>query len=589
MEKTSFINYPGAVAVSISEIIKTDAGFYLTAWNITGVLFILLLFFSVSLNFSISGFSKSRPGKIIGSSPAFLIFSGLALFILRLPTLALPEQNMDESQWIVNAATWLNGAVLWKDVNGFTSGPLLFAPLTIMYYLSDGLNYANIRLFGLLFTIIPSVVIIFLLFKKSFDHKIAALVTLPLVLFFSYSFSRDFISYESELIPMLLTCLCFYFFFSWKVKKNYYKIFLLGITLGLFPFAKLQAVPIAFSIFLCFSFELITAKEITSQKIIRHFLLLISAGIFPSLLLLFYLIKNNALTFFWNDYIIQNLYYAQSGLAYHISGFSKFLIPVIIAKETPEAAWFFGFMFMLILICSFVFFKNRNRISVSRKKETGYLLLVLVAAYFSVCMPGSYFYHYETLLIIPVLVFAGSLAANTFSFINEKPVFKKLFQASVILMTGTPMLLSLYFGNKGIDFVRSGGDFEISAVSKEISKYAIPNEKLAVWGWNNKIYVETELTQGTPGSNSFYETYTALNNNNEKLDAYINAIKKNQPVIFLDAALPVFAGFKIQNGLSHENFSALSQFISKNYTLVSIINQKKIYVLNEQLMKMGLL
>ena len=73
------------------------------------------------------------------------------------------------------------------------------------------------------------------------------------------------------------------------------------------------------------------------------------------------------------------------------------------------------------------------------------------------------------------------------------------------------------------------------------------------------------------------------------MENYIEELKFNKPVIFLDATQPTFIGFTNPESLGHDKFPVLNNFIKSNYTLVSEINKKKIYVLNDRLIRMGLL
>lgn len=589
MDNTPFINYPGKIAITIGDLIKFNPDLVYVSWQIISIVFTLVLCLIVYNNFSNKLFAEYRINKILKNPLLFLIISISGIIVLRLPNLILNEQNSDESQWIVNAATWLNGAVLWKDLSGFTGGPLLYIPLSVMYYAGDGLNYASIRLFGLIFCIIPSLIFVFLTLKQFINREYASLLTLPMILFYSFTNSKDFIAYESELIPQLFIAISCYFFVSWQLKKTKLTLFLLSIILGCFPYAKLQAVPIALSIVVCVFIEIYFSKNKTMKQKVFSGFYFITGGLLPSGILLIYILKNKIFTDFINDYIYQNLAYTNTGLTYHISGFSKLLIPALLAIRTPELMALICSTFFCLGLCFFVLIKNRKEIFSSDKRRITYFIFITIASYFSVCIPGSYFYHYNTLLIIPLVILNGFMAGIAFHLIKENNSFEKFTITTLVLFSLTPLMVSLYNGNRGIDFIRNSGNYELSAVAKEISKYSIPNEKLAVWGWNNKFYVETGLTQGTIGANSFNEAKSSLQHDNSNLEKYISGLIKNQPVIFLDASKPVFKGFINQERLSHENFSLLNDFIKSNYTFINEINHKKIYVLNERLIRMGLL
>ena len=478
MDTTPYINYPGKIAITISDLINTNPDLILVNWQITSIIFVMVLCLIVYSNFSDKLFSTYRFKKILCSPFFFLIISISGIIILRLPNLILKEQNSDESQWIVNAATWLNGAVLWKDLSGFTGGPILYIPLSIMYYAGDGLNYASIRFFGLLFCIVPSLIFVYLTLKKLINKEYASLLSLPLILFYSFSNSKDFIAYESELIPMLFIAISCYLFISWQLNKTFLKFILLAFILGCFPYAKLQAVPIAFSLVICVLIEICISKNSSLKQKLFSSIQFISVGLLPSVILLFYILKNKTFTDFTTDYIIQNLSYTNTGLDYHITGFSKLLIPAILIIKTPELLSLIGTILIFLCMCFMVLLLNRNKILSVDKRRISFFLFIVLVSYLSVCLPGSYFYHYNTLIIIPLVIFTGIIAGIAFQFIKEISSAKKITFFTLLLFALTPLLVSLYYGNRGIDFISNSGNYELSDVAKEISKYAMPNEKL---------------------------------------------------------------------------------------------------------------
>ncbi len=586
MENHHYINYPGSIAEAIFNSIKINPTAFNIGWNLSLCLLVILMSVTVYNNFKEIFRANSLINRILKSPFFFISLSLVGVFILRLPNLVLKEQNPDESQWIANAATFLNGGVLWKNVNGFTGGPLLYAPLSLMCYISDGLNYASIRLFGLLFCILPSLLFAYLTFKQVFNSAIASLLLLPLILFFLFEINHDTIAYNSEMVPMLLTAVSLYFIFLIQKKSSISKIFLTGIAIGLFPYAKLQAVPIALVISVILLIEILFFQNKSSKQKTISILSFVVGGFIPSALILFYLLHYNSFPNFISRYLFQNIYYASTGLTSHVTGIIKYLIVATIAIQTIEFLWFFIAVGILILISSVFIFRNKSRIEKSARRNLIYLFAVTVISYLSICFPGNDFTHYEFLLVIPLFVFSGMMIGTALPLVIESFSFSKTFPTYCLLTVIVPVTLIMYSGNKGIKFIRNGGNYELSVEAKEIRKYSSPNEKLAIWGWANKYYVETSLTQGTSGVNSFYEATAALNGDNSFLEKYISELEMNKPAIFLDVSLSRFQGIKKQEGLSHENFPLLNNYINKHYQLVAEINQRKIYVLKERLTAM---
>lgn len=589
MNQIKFIDYPGKIAVSIFNFLSEDSSFSIIGFQLSYLFFVLVLSLLIYLKFLNSVRNYSGIKKILCSPILFLTVSGIGVILLRIPNLVLRELNSDESQWIVNAATYYNGAVLWKDVSGFTGGPLIYLPLSLINHFGIELSYASIRMFGVIAYIIPIILFTYFTFRNLFNETYSSVFTLPIILFFSLSISNDFIAFNSELVSMVLIALSCFLFISFIKGNSILKLIILGLILGCFPYAKLQAVPIGLIIALLSVTEIFFFEAPSKTKKVFSVFIFIIAGMLPSLTFLVYLLNNDALNIFIDDYILQNILYTNNGLASHIDGLAKFNLVLILSSHTIETIWLFIVCMIVILFSSLQLFKTRSKIELQNFRVLIYLFLILVFSYISVCFPGNIFEHYQLLLIVPLIIFTG------FIFGTSLPLSKSIFSTNKQLITFVlvsvfiPLAITLYKGNKGINFIAAKGNYQISSVSKEILKYTMPNERLAVWGWNHKFYIETGLIQGTRHANSYIEVYQYLRKQSIYLENYIEELKFNKPVIFLDATQPTFIGFTNPENLGHDKFPVLNNFIKSNYTLVSEINQKKIYVLNDRLIRMGLL
>ncbi len=578
MEKSPYISYPGNIATVLNDAILFNPDCSAAATLLLSVLFTFFLVFIVYKNFADANFIKPGFKKTISSPALFIIVAAIGIFLFRLSTLVSGEQNMDESQWIVNAASWLNGAIIWKEVSGFSGGPLVFIPLSVMYYLGDGLNYASIRLFGILLYVIPSFVFVFLTLKSLVGKNVASLLSIPLILFFCFAYSPDFIAYNSEWLLMLLISVSAYLFFSSKNKLSNNKLLILALILGCFPYAKLQAVPIAFAISFCAILEFIYFSNKSNRYKFIFATKFISFALLPSLCLLIYLYSNGIFLDFYSDYILQNLNYANSGLAYQVQGVHKFLIPVHLIFESADALLFF----VSIPVFSFAiyFFRKSNSPLISLNRNSLYLFLIFLSAYFSASVPGLFFTHYLNLIVIPFLLFIACLFSSS-SVVAISSFPTRLKNIIILFLISITSFFYSFFGTKK-DFGNTD-NFQLGKLATEIKKYSTPNDKLSVWGWNHKIYVETGLTQATKHANTYYEVQEALIGNTQLLNLYLAELYKNKPTIIVDASKPHFFGFEKQTGLSIENFLSLHQFVLNHYKLVSTINEKNIYVLKEKL------
>lgn len=116
----------------------------------------------------------------------------------------------------------------------------------IIKILGGNINYFTLRLFLLLFCCVPTVIFSFQAFKKYATPSLAVALTAPLVIGFALLNDTDLVSFDSTYIPMVVLALAYYLLFSIGYLKNKVQgAVALGFVLGLFPFIKLQAVPVA--------------------------------------------------------------------------------------------------------------------------------------------------------------------------------------------------------------------------------------------------------------------------------------------------------------------------------------------------------
>src|SRR6202011_1349505 len=81
--------------------------------------------------------------------------------------------------------------------------------------------------------------------RRLSDDSIAILATAPAFIFWSAAAHTDFVHYSSEQLPIFLLAVAFYLFVrSFEGERFRYPVGA-GLVLGLVPFAKLQAAPIA--------------------------------------------------------------------------------------------------------------------------------------------------------------------------------------------------------------------------------------------------------------------------------------------------------------------------------------------------------
>jgi hypothetical protein len=577
------IDYPGNICLGVDRVISLNPIWFRYGWQF---LFASLTAFLLGSTL----YKKAFPEKVAAhnrkwlfSSALFVVVVCLGVLILRIPNLVFPERNPEESQWIVSAASYFQGAVMWKTLGGDTSGPLVFIPLNIMVFFG-GLNYASIRLFGLLFCVLPSFYFTWKTLRLLYGEIAARLSLILLFIFFSSMNLYDFIAYNGEHVPMVLTTAGAWFYFSYVKHRSMSlsKMMLLGIVLGLFPYAKLQAVPIGFVIGLLTIF-LIVSSEIATRKKGKYLAMLVTGALVPTFLVIGYLAVHECWSSFFDSYIHQNLQYVDSGLLGKASsGLGKFALLPLMVLENRDFLFFIICPLSLIVVMIAAVWKSGFLKNLFCEKNFIASALILVAAYVSVNMPGNKFIHYTVLFIFPFILLVGILIGHL---LDKEIHLGKKYGMSYIL--SAYLFYSAYVLVRpahGFEYISKGTGYQISDASKAIKKYAFTNEQMSIWGWAAFYFVETGLVLGNQHPTPYYALMGSADNN-QHLSKYVNELKTNQPVIFLDATSKDGFIFNNPSKYKHENYPELHTLITKYYTGIGEFQGNRVYVLRERFLQ----
>ncbi len=588
------ISYPGDLHYFITDLLFRLGKYGNLVWAGSGSFFVSLLILLALSNFYSDRYqSGDHLSKYFYSETFFLLMVFLSILILRLPNLILPELNPDESERIVNAATLFKDFRCWLSVDGATIGPLASAPLTLINIFGGRLNYATARLLGLFFCVIPSVVFIYLAFKCFFKEEISRIIILPLVICMSFVNTWDILAYNSEHMPMMMIAMSIFLFckgITISKRRQPVYLFLLGLTLGFIPYAKLQSAPIALSMAVFCGIDLFLAYK-DKKRAARPLAIFVIGGLLPSVLVFFYLLLVGIFEDFWQSYILSNLAYAQTGLLKaQAIWFNRFSILPFLVWKTRDTKFYFISLFISALGSSFVLFRWRSSLTSIDFRLASLSLALVLASYYSIIQPGNLFLHYQILFIIPALFLSGTLIG----ILNERPKWdirlqRILLIGFVSITTIFPAFYALSKGSCGIwtvngyrRYLKEHG-FERtynfmnkkSDTAKTISEFAKPNERMAIWGWMNAFYVETGLIQGTRESQSLRQICRGKQQD-YYLKRYVSDILKNKPMVFVDAVGPKSFYFR-DSAQRYENFPVVKAIIDSHYGFVTEVDGVRIY------------
>jgi virulence-associated protein VapD len=117
-------------------------------------------------------------------------------------------------------------------------------------------------------------------------------------------------------------------------------------------------------------------------------------------------------------------------------------------------------------------------------------------------------------------------------------------------------------------------------VSRKISEFAQPGEKMSIWGFANRYYVETGLLQGAREATPFYQIVDGTQQD-YYLNRYLDDLKRNKPTLFVDATGR--NSIYLQDlKYRHENYMQIKNFVTKHYELVASIEDVRIFRIRKQ-------
>lgn len=503
--------------------------------------------------------------------PVYLYLGGAIglLVVMRLPAIALNrELNADESQMLSHALTLYLDPVYWRSVDGTTIGPLDNYLLVIPRLLGFQIDYTAGRIMGL-WCSIGSLLFFFYALNRWFGQTIARIGLLVPLLFLAFTQDPDFVHYSSEQLPVFLLSICLALLadLSGTETLSGWRTFWLGLVAGMVPFAKLQATPqagllVLFALYLTYQYYRQTRKG-------KPLLLLILGGITFPLLVFAWIIGNGVFQDFIDFYILGNAVYAGGG------GFAD--IPTQFGKLvllSPDFTALLVAVALLTIMGAFVRPETSSDASANRLFVSVVILGYGLAAIYAVTKSGNLFVHYLNFCIYPLGLAAALGLQNCRHYKFLLPVAPLL----VLGWFGVQDALS-FFRNRQLNTLVSENatSLPVSPVVGALKPFTTPTDRMVVWGWQCKYYVEAQLPQGTAENHSercifqhpLREVYRRR---------FINDLKRNRPVVFLDAVGKNSLWVQNVATQGHESFPELAGYIAKNYQLMGNFDGTRLYI-----------
>ena len=508
--------------------------------------------------------------------PRALWIDAILLFIFllawRWPYLLVADEfNPDEGMQIAGAITLAHDPVFWRSVDGTTSGPLNFYILLPLRWLSLPLDYFTARLAGLIF-IWGSLFACLRTLTRFFTPGVAWLGVMPVAALFATATNTDLIHYSTEHLSMLILAVAI-MLLAGRNPGDMSRLWVAGCLAGSLPLAKLQTVPISVTLLCwCLGQALVETGQATSLRLRRVVSLGLAAAA-PCLLMLTMLTLAGQTDAAVRRYFLHNLFYVSntSSLADAMGDMSKLAMadgrfPLLLATS------------LVGLIAAVLYFSLR------RVRPTALLIIggwLTFAALVAILTPRRGFLHYLLLLPVPLTVFLGAVIGTWWE--NLRAPRSRLLLATVFLFTSgfLPLITRCLQPVPSIY-----GDFSYhwrhpqTSAAVVVQAIAGRDGLLGVWGWANRLYVETGLGQATRDAASIW-SIQANNQIDYHRSNYLADLRRNSPAVFVDAVGPGAFTFNDRAVQAHEVFPELADYIHQHYSLVTDLAEVRIYARND--------
>jgi len=474
------------------------------------------------------------------------------------------ELNRDESQMAAQAMRYSQDLTPWRSVEGETNGPLDSWLLLAAHGLGMPLNYRALHVLAAL--CLAATLLATYAAGRQLVGETAALAGLAAgTWWIAWAPVEDFVHYSSELLPGLLLALAVLAVSrarqaapgpDWRLGVA------AGILLGLSPWAKLQAGPLALVLGLWAVADGLVGNSEPPSVRRRYAAALIAGAILPSAILLAWVIGAGAWEEFWRIYIVGGIYHGRSRpWAMHVRNFEDLVL------WRANSPWIWD---AAILATGALWLRGRHVWKEVPRSVLVLAFLWLGAGIFVALRPITQWEHYA-LFLLPPLILASSLFAKVL--IGDEaggrgdPLARRgwLVLAVGVLPLPVANFFHYHYFRAAQAMASSKQAFAGQIVLAQAVRHFVPEPKsLAVWGWKPSLYVDLGLPPAT--RNAVCAFLTDGNPNQEFLrEAFMRDLEKSKPEVIVDVEDYVY---RDQRQTAPETFPALAGYLGQNYVLV---------------------
>ncbi len=477
--------------------------------------------------------------------------------------------NPDESQMLAQGMKYLVDPVPWRAVDGTSGGPL--NSYIISFFLLCGVKAGYVLAHALADVFVCLLLAVaYRTLLRITSRAIAIVGMLPMMLSFGFTRDPDYLHFASEMLPALLLAIGFHLLVVMiqagrKSNSSALPIPLLlcGLVLGMAPWCKLQAAPIAAALMVVASAHILLNKG-QNPHVRRNFIGFWLAAFLPGALILGVVAAGGALGDFWNSYILGNAAYAG---AFHPS---IIFFTMLWALLSPEIRLLTA---VVLLACVVLLFLNGRR-GVPRPDSdrlwiSGAAACFFLAASFAVCRSSFRFPHYTILLQNPMTYAAALMVSRDVRLLmgGKVGVAKKTLN---ILAACAATILIVYTGVRvaGLRKLPEPPPNASERIAAEIHEMQStrPIHSIAIWGWEAGVYVQTGIPPATRDAIGHFVISLGASRPYFR-HRFVADLAREKPDLFIDAVAPgAFLWFWSEKN-AYESDAELKTYVDEHYVL----------------------
>lgn len=493
------------------------------------------------------------------------LFGLVALFCVRWAGWGSPySMNLDEELMLASVITMkTRGVVPWVSFDTTTIGPVSSWFLHVVAGVSGTLDYQLMHVLAAGLWALMGMVCVLIVFLLA-TRRGALMAFFVTSVTFLMTLKADYLHFNSEILPAFLLSLGVLSLVVLRGRNispvsSCCLLALAGFFCSGAVLGKLQAMPV--SVFI-FSVAMWLATTINNKTAGLSIFSLVLGFFAVPLLLGIWLAVIGEFGTAWNAYFVTAFSYGNAQV-WNSSRIFQLVLDV-------WNGWGFFRPFLVLIPLTLVLFFSSRPVSLKPGRWFEWILLFgwLGASLCAVVLPAKRWDHHGTFLVAPAIVIFSYLIANASleKIYWRGKAWKSEIATSILLLFWlgfcSPHLIALDM--RQYSTMTSPTPWQ-RALFQKIEEEAGGNP-VAVWGWVPTLFAETNLPSSTRHMISHFLIDEGPARDGLR-ETYMKDLRKNPPVIFLDA---VCRGFFLWTWADHLNrrvdsFPELQTFLDKHY------------------------